>query len=116
MTHFAYVKDNRVEKVIPAEQEHIDSLPPGPGRWIQTSYNTRGGVHLLGGTPLRKNFAGIGFSYDPDLDAFIPPRQHSSWQLNTDTGLWEAPVSYPTDGQIYVWSDTENNWVIGIRG
>ena len=78
--------------------------------WKQTSYNTFGGVHKLGGTPLRKNHAGIGYTYDEDRDAFIPPKPFNSWTLNETTCLWEAPVAYPTDGQIYTWNETNQTW------
>ena len=74
--------------------------------WVQTNYNTYGGVHQLGGTPLRKNFAGIGYSYDEARDAFIPPKPFASWILVEDTCLWEAPVAYPTDGKDYKWNET----------
>ena len=107
MAHFAKVKDGKVIKVIVAEQEFIDSYIDNiPGQWIQTSYNTRGGVHLLGGTPLRKNYAGIGFIYDKQKDAFYEPQPYPSWTLNEDTCIWEAPVAYPTDGQVYKWNET----------
>ena len=78
--------------------------------WKQTSYNTKGGVHKLGGTPLRKNHAGIGYTYDEDRDAFIPKKPFASWILNEDTCLWEAPVVYPSDGQKYIWNETIQNW------
>lgn len=77
----------------------------------QTSYNTRGGVHLLGGTPFRKNFAGIGYTYDKDRDAFIPPKPHASWVLNETTCLWEPPIQYPNDGKDYVWDEITTSWV-----
>jgi hypothetical protein len=78
--------------------------------WKQTSYNTFGGVHKLGGTPLRKNHAGIGYTYDEDRDAFIPPKPFNSWTLNETTCLWEAPVAYPTDGELYNWNETNQTW------
>jgi hypothetical protein len=78
--------------------------------WKQTSYNTIGGKHLLGGVPFRKNHAGIGFKYDQYKDAFIPPKPHNSWTLNETTCLWEAPVVYPSDGQRYNWNETIKNW------
>jgi len=78
--------------------------------WKQTSYNTTGGEHTDGGTPLRKNHAGIGYTYDEDRDAFIPPKPFSSWILNETTCLWEAPVAYPTDGQAYQWNETDQQW------
>jgi len=78
--------------------------------WKQTSYNTVGGVHKLGGTPFRKNHASIGYTYDEDRDAFIPPKPFQSWTLNETTCLWEAPVAYPTDGQKYTWNETNQTW------
>jgi len=80
--------------------------------WVQTSYNTHGGVHSLGGTPLRKNFAGIGYTYDEDRDAFIPKKPFNSWILNEQTCLWEAPVARPNDGKMYNWNETNLNWEI----
>jgi len=78
--------------------------------WKQTSYNTHGGVHLLGGTPFRKNYASIGFKYDQTRDAFIAPKPYQSWTLNEDTCQWEAPVAYPDDGQIYNWNEETQQW------
>jgi hypothetical protein len=78
--------------------------------WVQTSYNTHGGIHDNGGTPLRKNHAGIGYTYDEDRDAFIPPKPFNSWILNEDTCLWNAPIAYPTDGNNYKWNETNLNW------
>ena len=76
----------------------------------RTSYNTIGGVHKEGGTPYRKNYAGIGYTYDPVRDAFIPPKPYNSWVLNEDSCLWEAPVAYPTDGKQYTWDESTQNW------
>ena len=78
--------------------------------WKQTSYNTHGGLHLSGGTPLRKNHAGIGYTYDEDRDAFIAPKPFNSWILNESTCIWESPVAYPTDGKRYSWNETTKNW------
>ena len=78
--------------------------------WKQTSYNTVGGVHNNGGTPLRKNHAGIGYTYDEDRDAFIPPKPFNSWILNESTCLWEAPVSYPIDEKKYNWNEVNLSW------
>lgn len=78
--------------------------------WKQTSYNTIGGEHLLGGTPFRKNYAGIGYKYDQYRDAFIPPKNFDSWILNEETCTWESPVAYPNDGQSYKWNETTKNW------
>jgi hypothetical protein len=80
--------------------------------WKQTSYNTNGGVHSLGGTPFRKNHAGIGFTYDSNRDAFIPPKTYNSWILNEQTCNWEAPVAYPNDGQFYKWNEQTLNWIL----
>ena len=78
--------------------------------WKQTSYNTIGGVHTNGGTPLRKNHAGIGYTYDEDRDAFIPKKPFNSWILNETTCNWESPVAYPTDGQKYSWNEQNQTW------
>jgi hypothetical protein len=78
--------------------------------WVQTSYNTYGGIHNSGGTPLRKNHAGIGFTYDEDRDAFIPKKPYNSFILNENTCQWESPVAYPTDGKRYNWNETNLNW------
>ena len=110
MSHFAQVINGIVQQVIVVEQDFIDTLPDKQN-WIQTSYNTFGGQHKLGGTPLRMNYAGVGFSYDKEKDAFIPPKPYESWLLNETTCLWEAPISYPTDGKFYVWDESKLNWV-----
>ena len=119
MAHYAYIDEmNTVTSVIvgPDEGTEPDGVESweayfstkGKGQALQTSYNTHGGVHYTNGVPsedqrkaLRKNYAGIGFSYDPDRDAFIPPKPFESWPLNEDTCLWEAPVAYPEDGETY---------------
>ena len=80
--------------------------------WKQTSYNTHGGIHKLGGTPLRKNHAAIGYTYDEDKDAFISPKPYPSWILNETTCLWEAPVSYPNDDNNYSWNETNQTWEV----
>ncbi len=112
MAHFAKVNNGIVEQVIVAEPEFFDTfVDSSPGQWIQTSYNTHGGVHTNGGTPLRKNYAGIGYSYDATRDAFIPPKPYASWMLNEDTCLWDAPVAMPTDGKPYQWDETTGAWI-----
>ena len=117
MSNYAFVRDGRVTDVIVAEQDFIDQLPDtGLGRWIQTSYNTHGGQHRLGGTALRKNFAGIGYHYDPDLDAFYLPKPFDTWVLDPDTCLWQAPVPCPNDGNLYAWNPSTNNWKPWILG
>lgn len=111
MAHFAKVESGIVTQVIVAEQGFINSGAVGsPSDWIQTSYNTHGGVHKTGGTPLRKNFAGIGYSYDSGKDAFIPPQPFASWTLNETSCLWEAPVAMPTDGKRYTWNEETTSW------
>ena len=106
--------DNVLKDANGAEQEvlGIDFLTKlhGWAIWKQTSYNTKGGVHTLGGTPFRKNYAGIGHTYDEDRDAFIPPKLYPSWILNEDTCYWEAPVAYPDDGKKYEWNEETTSW------
>ena len=80
--------------------------------WKQTSYNTHGGVHSLGGTPLRKNYAGIGYIYDENRDAFIPKKPFNSWILNESTCLWESPIPYPQDNNEYTWNESTLTWDI----
>ena len=110
MAHYAKVTDGIVTKVIVAEADFFNTfIDDSAGEWIQTSYNTHGGEHTLGGTPLRKNFAGIGFTYDREKDAFIPPQPFASWTLNEITCLWEAPVPMPEEGQ-YIWNESITNW------
>ena len=111
MAHFAKVQDGIVTQVIVAEAEFFETfVDTSPGEWIQTSYNTHGGVHATGGTPLRKNYAGIGFTYDRTRDAFIPPKPFASWALNEETCLWGAPTAYPTDGNRYMWDEANIAW------
>lgn len=112
MSHFAKIENGIVTEVIVAEQDVIDSGIFGDG-WIQTSYNTHGGVHANGNTPLRKNYAGIGYAYDSQRDAFIPQQPYPSWALNEDTCLWDAPVSRPIDGA-YDWDESTISWVRAI--
>lgn len=123
MGHYAKVVNGTVTNVIVAEQV-IDSYDDSiPGQWIQTSYNTRGGVHYQPNTnipsedqskALRKNYAGIGFTYDPVRDAFIPPKPYNSWILNEQTCLWESPVPYPSDGKYYAWNEDTLSWVEAV--
>lgn len=113
MAHFAKVVNGIVTQVIVAEADFFSTfVDNSPGQWIQTSYNTRGGIHYGegGGTPLRKNFAGIGYTYDETKDAFIPPQPYASWTLDNDSCLWQAPVTYPDDGQTYVWNEITTSW------
>ena len=112
MSHFAQIDSNNiVTQVIVIEQDVVDTgLFGDPNSWIQTSYNTSGGIHLLGGTPLRKNYAGIGYTYDSTRDAFIPPKPFNSWTLNETTCLWEAPTPMPDDGKMYSWDEETTSW------
>lgn len=113
MAHFAQLDENKiVTKVLVIEQDVIDTgLFGEPSSFVQTSYNTHGGVHILGGTPLRKNYAGIGYTYDSGRDAFIPPKPYNSWALNETTCLWNAPVAMPTDDKRYSWDEDTTSWV-----
>ena len=111
MAHFAKVNGGIVETIIVAEPEFFDTfVDSSPGEWIQTSYNTHGGQHPEG-RPLRKNYAGVGYTYDSVRDAFIPPSPYASWVLNEDTCLWDCPVEYPTDGSTYSWDEDNQQWV-----
>ena len=110
MAHFAQIENGIVTQVIVAEQDVIDSGLFGTG-WVQTSYNTLGGVHMLGGAPLRKNYAGIGYSYDATRDAFIPPKPYASWTLVEETCQWTAPVPRPSNDKIYQWDESATNWI-----
>ena len=118
MAHFAPIDENnivvQVLVVSDAQEERgqeflANDLGLG-GTWKKTSYNTSGGVHANGGTPYRKNYAGIGYKYDATRDAFIPPKPFASWTLNETTCLWDAPVAYPTDGKIYTWNEETTSW------
>lgn len=116
MAHFAQLDENNiVVQVIvgvdePHDGESIYAQTTGT-IWKKTSYNTVGGVHSLGGTPFRKNYAGIGFTYDAQRDAFIPPQQYPSWILNEQTCQWESPIPYPNDDKRYVWDESTTSWV-----
>jgi hypothetical protein len=120
MAHWAEIDENSIVVRVtvgdnndPAGDEGYSWLVQNlGGTWIKTSFNTFGGVHKEGGTPLRKNYAGIGFLYDPIKDAFIPPKPENlnSWILNEDTCLWEAPIPYPQDGKNYTWNEENIEW------
>jgi hypothetical protein len=112
MAHYAYINsENIVTNVIVGKDEFLDGID-----WEnyygakRTSYNTQGGIHLNGGTPFRKNYAGIGYTFDATRDAFIPPKPYSSWILNEETCLWSAPISYPSDSKKYEWDENEIKW------
>ena len=113
MSHFAKIENGFVTTVIVAEQEFVDGQE---GTWVQTSYNTRGGKHYDQDgnedsiAPLRKNYAGVGYVYDSDKDAFYSPEPYPSWTLNDTTCQWESPVAYPSDGKIYEWNEETTAW------
>jgi len=118
MAHYAFLNMQNVVTEVIVGKEETD----GPTNWEihygnireqvckRTSYNTYGGVHSGGGVAFRKNYAGIGYTYDETRDAFIPPKPYDSWMLNETTCLWEAPTAYPTDGQQYVWNESTTSW------
>ena len=121
MAHYAKVTDGKVTRVIVAEAEFFKTfVDDSPGDWIQTSYNTRGGIHYEpnSNTPssdqskaLRKNYAGINWIYDEDKDMFSPPQPYPSWTIDDATGFWKAPVAYPSDGDKYDWNESTKSWV-----
>jgi len=117
MSHFAHITNGIVDNVIVIDAETLALGHWGdPSEWVQTSYNTHGGVHSLGGTPFRKNYAGLGYTYDAGRDAFIPPKPFDSWVLNESTCLWDSPVPYPTDvgtpeaPKRYTWNESTKAW------
>lgn len=116
MAHFAKLDENNIVVFVTVGRDEDngkeDELTARTGdTYRQTSYNTHGGVHSLGGTPFRKNYAGIGYTYDSGRDAFIPPKQYNSWVLNESTCLWDAPVAMPSDDKRYAWDENTVNWV-----
>jgi len=112
MAHYAKVENSIVTQVIVAEPEFFETfVDSSPGEWIKTSYNTQGGVHSEGNTPLRKNYAGVGMTYDSVRDAFIPPQPYASWTLNEDTCQWDSPTPRPTDDLMYSWDEDTTSWV-----
>ena len=133
MAHYVKVVDGNVVNGIVAEPEFFDTfVDSSPGEWIKTSYNMRGGVYYdpATGEPhadqagmiaadegrQRKNYAGLGYTYDRTRNAFIPPKPFASWTLNEDSCLWEPPVAYPTDGKVYRWDEETTNWVEVTEG
>ena len=133
MAHYVKVVDGTVVNGIVAEPEFFDTfVDSSPGEWIKTSYNMRGGVYYdpATGEPhadqagmiaadegrQRKNYAGLGYTYDRTRNAFIPPKPFASWTLNEDSCLWEPPVAYPTDGKVYRWNEETTNWVEVTEG
>jgi hypothetical protein len=122
MAHYAYINDGIVTSVIVGpdegtEPEGVESWEAyfsakGKGQAVRTSYNTSGGAHSGGGEPLRMNYAGVGFTYDEERDAFIPPKPFESWVLDEATCLWEAPVAHPEDGETYTWDEESTSWTL----
>ena len=116
MAHFAEIDENgSVQRVLVTDDQMPNEgydwlVETFGGTWQKTSYNTRGGVHALGGTPLRKNYAGIGYVYDAARDAFIPPKPFASWTLNEDTCLWEAPIPRPEGENAFAWNEASQSW------
>lgn len=112
MAHFAQIDENNiVTKVLVIDQETVNTgLFGDPSTFIQTSYNTHGGEHKLGGTPLRKNYAGVGYTYDKQRDAFYAPQPFPSWTLNEESCLWEPPTPMPNDGKLYNWNEETLSW------
>jgi hypothetical protein len=121
MAHFAKLNsENIVEKVLVVSNEvatneqagvnFLNNLLKTNDTWKQTSYNTVGGVHKLGGIPFRKNYAGVGYKYDESRDAFIAPKPYNSWTLNETSCSWEAPTPYPNDGNLYIWDEENLRW------
>jgi len=123
MAYYAFLDSNNVVvEVIPGrdENETVDGISDWEAYYAtkrdgltckRTSYNTMGGVHLNGGEPYRFNYAGIGYTYDEERDAFIPPKPYDSWVLNEDTCLFDAPIPYPADGGVYSWDESAGDWV-----
>ena len=118
MAHYAVLDENNIVTRIKTAGDENEW--DGEKEWLaetglvhkRTSYNTRVGVRLKGGTPFRKNYAGVGYTYDASKDAFIPPKLYDSWTLNDDTCQWEAPVAYPDDGRYYKWNETDQQWEV----
>lgn len=116
MAHYAWFDENNIVQGVFVGKNENEPLPEGYTSWEQyygakrTSYNTYGGVHKEGGIAFRKNYAGIGYTYDSVRDAFIPPKPFNSWTLDEDTCLWQAPTSMPTDGANYEWSEDDLTW------
>ena len=122
MAHFAKINEsNIVTQVVVVNdsdgnndtdgQNFLNNLFKTTHTWKKTSYNTYGNTHRLGGTPYRKNFASVGFTYDSSRDAFIEPKPYNSWTLDETTCLWEPPVTYPSDGKSYDWDEDNRQWV-----
>lgn len=120
MGHYAKVFNRTVIQVIVADADFFNTfIDTSPGLWIQTSYNTRNNVHYLpnsdvpsGKSPLRGNYAGIGYIYDQEHDVFYPPSPYPSWILDRSTWSWKPPVDMPTDGNVYIWDEDLKSWIL----
>ena len=120
MSHFAKVLNGKVVQVIVAEPEFFETfVDSSPGNWIQTSYNTRGGIHYDpntnepdNGIALRANYAGIGYIYDQENDVFYPPQPYPSWTISAPNWTWTPPIPYPTDNKNYYWDETQKTWIL----
>lgn len=118
MAHFALLDDNNivVTVLVGRDEDNEIELSARTGQvYKQTSYNTNSGIHNKGGMPLRKNYAGVGYTYDAQRDAFIPPKIFPSWTLNEESCQWQAPVPVPQDGKIYYWNEETSNWSTGAE-
>jgi hypothetical protein len=118
MAHWAQIDENNIVIQVTVGNNNdpdegyqwlVDNIG---GTWVKTSYNTVAGIHKLGGVPFRKNFAGIGYTYDSERDAFIPPKPYSAWVLDEDRCIWIAPIEKPQDGNLYKWDEDLDNWVV----
>jgi hypothetical protein len=120
MAHYAVLDENNVVIQVTVGKDEDETFEGQTVDWEQhyrgkrTSYNTHGGVHQLGNIPFRKNYAGIGYTYDPTRDAFIAPQPFASWTLNEDTCQWEPPVPFPTDSQRHYWDEATTSWVVNV--
>lgn len=116
MSHFAQLDENNIViQVLVGDNSFEDEgyswfVENIGGRWVKTSYNTRGGKHIHGGTPFRKNYGAEGYLYDEERDAFIPPKPYSSWILNEETCLWEPPIPYPQTRAKFLWNEETMSW------
>jgi len=121
MAHYALLNENNLVVQVIVGKDESEQLYNQPFNWElyyggkRTSYNTCAGEHTSGSMPFRKNYAGIGYTYDPQLDAFIPPKPYPSWVLDENTCLWSAPIPMPTDGQMYLWDENTLNWIVQLN-
>ena len=115
MSHYAKIENGLVTQVIVAEADFISTGALGdPAAWVQTSYNTQGGVHLLGNEPLRANYAGVGYTYDATNDVFYAPQPFPSWTISAPTWTWTAPKPYPQDDKKYIWDEETLSWTEAV--